>query len=74
MSVWYAGVCQGVSGHTSETHAPHLGQQHQQPVQRLDQEGIALWLEQLQPQVCEDGRLEQLCELVQLHQKVHRDL
>ena len=37
-----------------------LGQEHHEPVQSLDEEGVSLRLEKLQPNMSEDGRFNQL--------------
>eukprot|EP00964_Phaeocystis_antarctica_P015496 scaffold8577_cov61-Phaeocystis_antarctica.AAC.1 len=51
-----------------------LRQQHEYAPQRLEQAGVLLGLEQLQPHVREDGRLDELHELVDLQQEGDGDL
>ena len=51
-----------------------LWQQHEHPPERLEQVGVRLRLEQLETDVREDGRLEELHELVDLHEERHRHL
>ena len=46
-----------------------LRQQHEDPPQRLEQVGVLLGLEELQAHVREDGRLDELHELVDLQQE-----
>ena len=47
----------------------HLRQKHQQAIEALDEVRVRVGLQQLQPQVGEDGRLYQLDELVDLRSK-----
>lgn len=51
-----------------------LWQQHQQAIQCLYQVWVVLHIQELQAQVGENGALDELHQLVNLHQEIHRHL